>query len=1639
MRMGNQMPPLELSQPFCCGGAWKRVLAERNLARVISLLGAAVRAPALLLGLAGQCAVGFGQAAVEVRAAPVPPRVAEAQRFLAERGWRPGHRLPVRGNTVRGNTVRSQAVTSLGQSSATPTWQPLGPVAVSTPSYGLVTGRISALALDPADATGNHLYVGTTGGVWAASNAGAANGSSVVFTPLTDAVNALGGAADASVSIGALAVQPGGTGVILAGTGDPNDVLDSYYGAGILRSTDGGTTWTLIQQTQDAEDGLSGQDYAFIGEGFAGFAWSAANPQVVVAAVSQAYEGTLVDAPQPNLSYEGLYYSADSGATWHLATITDGAGEDVQGPRDAFAQPDGNAATAVVWNPVRQLFVAAVRYHGYYESADGVTWTRIVTQPGSGLTTSLCPNNLGSTGSIACPIFRGALAVNPVSGDTFAWTVDLNNQDQGLWQDQCGLNGGACGNGAISFSRQWSTAALESSTIEGAATIPDGNYNLALAAVPSQQDTLVMAGGNDLWKCSLAAGCVWRNTTNSTTCMSAQVGEFQHAIAWSAANPLEIFAGNDSGLWRSMDAVGETGPVCSASDASHFQNLNGGLGSLAEVVSLSPVLATPYTMMAGLGVNGTAGVKSTTATADWPQILSGYGGPVAIDPRNSSNWYVNNEPGVAIYLCSQSSACTPADFGSSPVVTDADVNLPAGAMPVPAAFLVDPLDPTQLLIGTCQLWRGPASESGWTASNAVTVVLDSGAVNAVCNGDALIRSMSALALPGGGEIVYLSMYGSANGGANLPGHVLSVAIGPSAGATPVVSDLTLNPVVNDSRTLNYYGLDVSSVFVDPHDASGNTVYVTVAGVSDPKQAVQTVYRSTDGGAHWTVLTANLPAAPANSVTVDPGDGNTVYLATDQGVYFTTNVASCAQAPYDCWSLFGSGLPDAPAVALSAAPAGASAAVLVAATYGRGIWQTPLWSAGTGLTAIAATPATLNFGNQTVGTASAAQTVTLENTGSIALSITSITINGAFSEIDGCVNIAVPAGGSCTIEAAFAPTATGEQTGELIVQGNVYGGQLTVDLDGTGTPAGPVSVTPDIVSFGPVAVGSTSAALPASVANSSGSAVPITAIAVTAPFTIASNACGTTSLAANSGCQVELAFTPAQAGPVTGTLTLTDGAGVQSVELTGVGLSGPTDTLNTTSLTFPATATGQSSAAQTVTLTNSGGQPLESISVKVTSGFAIANGCGTQLAANASCAIGVQFVPEQLGNASGTLTVTDALRQQTVLLSGNGVAPAAIGVNPASLTFTNQQPGVASQPQTVTVTNSGGAAMDDVGFQITGPAAASYSIAATTCGAVLNNGANCTVQIVFTPAATGAIAATLVVSSSTTGVAAVSVTLNGAGQLASAIATNPSQLLFTTVVGVGQSSTAQMVTVMNSSSYSIAAVTLSVTAPFTLAENNCTGALAAGANCSASVAFAPAAAGSATGALTISSSAVATPATVSLAGTGFDFTVSSSGASSVTVASGQTANFPLVITPNGSQGAFAFACGTLPANAVCTFNPGSETLSAGVQGNVTVEIATGQSSSSARMSDPLGWRAVPLACAALLLPFALVRGRRFLLLVALLSVLVAGASSCTSSSGGTGGGPPGGNGSSTPAGTYTIPVTITSTGVSHAVNVTLTVD
>jgi hypothetical protein len=91
------------------------------------------------------------------------------------------------------NVARQQHLAMLTQQAASPQltnlnapWQPIGPNQVATIAYGNVTGRITAIAIDPADPQGNTVYVGTTGGgVWKSTNA-AGPPASVSFTPLTD-------------------------------------------------------------------------------------------------------------------------------------------------------------------------------------------------------------------------------------------------------------------------------------------------------------------------------------------------------------------------------------------------------------------------------------------------------------------------------------------------------------------------------------------------------------------------------------------------------------------------------------------------------------------------------------------------------------------------------------------------------------------------------------------------------------------------------------------------------------------------------------------------------------------------------------------------------------------------------------------------------------------------------------------------------------------------------------------------------------------------------------------------------------------------------------------------------------------------------------------------------------------------------------------------------------------------------------------------------------------------------------------------------------------------------------------------------------------------------------------------------------
>ncbi|HVJ08985.1 MAG TPA: choice-of-anchor D domain-containing protein [Acidisarcina sp.] len=1457
-------------------------------------------------------------------------RRTSAARFLARRtsaGVTPARLLAQARQQSAAMPIALPAATT----SLTNPWQPVGPAQVVSPYYDKVTGRVTSIAIDRADSTGNTVYVGTTGGgVWKSTNA-AASASQVVFSPLTDTLPAFSSGKTASLSIGAISVQPGGTGVLLAGTGDPNDALDSYYGSGLLRSTDNGVTWSLIDQTSDALIGPY-WNVSFIGEGFAGFAWSTTSPNLVVAAVSEAAEGTIVNSPINGVSVRGLYYSTDAGATWHLATITNGPYKTVQGPGTDFTGWGGSAATAVVWNPIRKMFYAAVRYHGYYSSPDGITWTRLTNQPGPQLAAINCPITPGSAGSTSCAIFRGALAVQSVTGDLFAFTVDQNNKDIGLWQDACNLQSGACASSTVTFAHQVATTALEAT--DGSKTIVQGTYNLWLAAVPSQADTLLYTGTVDISRCSLLNSCVWRNTTNATTCGAARVSPSQHAVDFLPGSAGQVFPGlmffgNDGGLWRTTDGAQQSSSACSTSDAQSFDNLNGSLGSLAELTGLAQHPTDGSVYLAGLGANGTA--APVPGQAAWPQVLDGEGATTAIDPANPQNWYTTSASGVSIQRCTLGAACTPADFGQ-PAIGETQVSGDGLTMPVPAAYALDAADPSQMLVGTCRVWLGPANGAGWSSANAISGMLD-GAPQPACNGNALIRSLAGSPAPSG-EWLYAGMDGLLDGGGAVAGHVFQSWWTGSATAW---KDLSTSPVVNASQGFNPGAFAVSSIVADAHDATGQTVYVTIEGFSGNGISAALVYRSTDAGGHWTNVNSNLPSAPANSLVVDPGDANTVYVALDTGVYVTRQIADCSNPLINCWSVYGVGLPNAPVTQLRVL--GGSNPMLRAGTYGRGIWEIPLAASQSTGTTATVSPTSLTFADQVLQTASAQQTVTLTNTGTQPLLVTKIAAVGDFAQQNNC-STAIPAQGTCSIQVSFIPTQLGARSGTLTVYANIPSGQLTVALSGNGVGGANIVLLPTSLNFGTVATGTTSAAQNLTISNTGGTTIALGAMSVTGPYRITANTCGA-SLAPTYGCTVGIAFAPTVSGAAPGSFSVTDSLGTQTASLSGTGATSASDNLTPLALTFPAQLLATNSSPQLVTLTNNGDSALMPISAQTTGDFSVTSNCGASLAGHSSCAFSVVFHPTRAGQETGTLTVSDPLGTHTVALSGTGLAPAGISIAPTTLDFGGVGVG-GSSAQSVTLTNNGGVSLTSIAFAATGD--------------------------------------------------------------------------------------------------------------FALAANGCGASLAAGASCSFQVVFSPSQAGARTGNLTVTSSS-ATSFNVPLNGFGEDFSLVVVGSPSATVVTGQTASYALSLVPvAGSSGTVSLACTGAPKNTVCTVSPASAQVTGGNSVSISVQVTTGVSvaaNSSPAFPRPAGHgpgrgqdAARGLLTLALLLPVGWgLRRRRSVWMVLLLVCLAFAPLGCgVTINGGKQSPPPNSPpGSTTPPGTYALTITATAPGIQRTAALNLTVE
>ncbi len=431
------------------------------------------------------------------------------------------------------------------------------------------------------------------------------------------------------------------------------------------------------------------------------------------------------------------------------------------------------------------------------------------------------------------------------------------------------------------------------------------------------------------------------------------------------------------------------------------------------------------------------------------------------------------------------------------------------------------------------------------------------------------------------------------------------------------------------------------------------------------------------------------------------------------------------------------------VAVGNFPSGAACAAYVPTTF------YVLIGSGGGTPTASVSPKTLAFGNQAAGTTSSTKTVTLTNSGTGPLPISSIVASGDFTATNNCSN-SLAAKSNCTVNVTFNPSVAGAITGALTFNDGTATSPQLVKLTGTGVV--PLTFSPTSLTLPSAAVGQTSSAS-VTVTNKGSAAISLSP-AATSYYSVTGGTCGS-SLAAAGSCTITVTFAPQYKGSIKGALSITTNGAFspQIVGLAGTATGGPAVplTISPSTLTFAATGVGATSASKVIIVTN---KSTGSITINTITGSpdfaAVGSGttpCGGTLAKSAKCTLSVTFTPTGVGAIKGAVAIATSggtVSPQIIGLSGTGAIPVVL--SPTSLAFGTEAVGTTSAPKTVTLTNNSGATLTISSIVASGDYAATPS-GNVPCGTTVSAGATCTFSVSFTPNVTGSISGAATVTHS----------------------------------------------------------------------------------------------------------------------------------------------------------------------------------------------------------------------------------------------------------------------------------------------------
>ena len=516
-------------------------------------------------------------------------------------------------------------------------------------------------------------------------------------------------------------------------------------------------------------------------------------------------------------------------------------------------------------------------------------------------------------------------------------------------------------------------------------------------------------------------------------------------------------------------------------------------------------------------------------------------------------------------------------------------------------------------------------------------------------------------------------------------------------------------------------------------------------------------------------------------------------------------------------------------------------------------------------ALLLSPPQMDFGIVKVGNTSPAKTIQLLSTGTIAVSLAGMQANGDFLLAGQNCPASLSPGQSCTVQLQFKPTLPYQESGSIFVTTNAQGSPQAAILTGTGLQPGSIATTTNLtLSPNPV---------------SAGQAVTLSAVAgsnqvfkPTGVVTFSDNGVALSSVALDNTGTANL-ITSFNGGihPVSASYSgdfnfAASSSSLVNLVVNSVSFSPPSLFFGTQVLAIP-------SSQAVVNLTNLGGIALNINSIGIaganSSDFGVNHNCPlspSTLAAGNSCQLQATFTPQGTGPRKSSISVSDTSGNgtQAFILTGVGTA---ISTAPTSLNFNNQPVGTPSSSLPVVIANHGGTLVHLWQIAFEGANASDFSQSnSSTCGASLAGGANCTVNVVFTPGASGSRTASLVISDDGGG-SPQTVTLAGNGTSGSGAALSASALIFGEQA-VGTMSAAQRLVLTNHGSVPL------VLGPITVAggsdfvpSSTCKTILAPRASCTIEVRFAPRTTGARSAVIEVGSKGQAENLRVTVQGTG----------------------------------------------------------------------------------------------------------------------------------------------------------------------------